>query len=174
MKKVLVSLMIALVGTAGMTSFAQTQTNNAAQENKVCCDKNGKVACDRQKQRCAALFEGITLTADQQSRIDKINSDRQAKSKAQREMKSKEKKEMKKQKAEARKACKKEYLSKMKEVLTPEQYTVFLENIAINQPAFNKMGKGNFRHGGKGMNHGKGHRQARCQSSSQTCQQQPK
>lgn len=156
MKKVLVSLMIALVGTAGMTSFAQTQTNNAAQENKVCCDKNGKAACDPQKQRCAVLFEGITLTADQQSRIDKINSDRQAKSKAQREMKAKEKKELRRQRAEARKACQKEYLAQMKEILTPDQYVTYLENIVINRQMNHNFGKNRFHKEHKGMKPGKG------------------
>ena len=133
-------MMIALVGTVGMTSFAQTQNSQQCSNSKTeCCSKQKSGQCDRQKTK-PDFFEGITLSADQQAKLDKIKTDRQAKMKAAREQAKQAKQQRKQQKTEARKASQKEYLAEIKEVLTPDQYVVFLENIVVNQPQ-QKMAK---------------------------------
>ncbi len=75
---------------------------------KECCDK---AKCDS---KCLNPFEGITLTADQQAKLDVLKSNKEARP--------------------DRRQMKREYLAKVKEILTPDQYVVFLENSFVNTP----------------------------------------
>ena len=97
-----------------------------------------------------ACFEGITLTDAQKSEFkalnDKVRAERKDRMKAHRAQK---------QRVDSlarleRRAAKKSYLDGVKSILTPEQYTTFLENSYLNGGAKGKRGPA-FK---KGRHHG--------------------
>ena len=99
------------------------------------CDKPcDKQKCDKQKQKCnkpcdrqrACEFEGLNLTDAQKTQIKAIKEEQMAKRQAARQAKEAKKAEQR----EARQNERKEYLAKVKAVLTPEQYVQYLENAA--------------------------------------------
>lgn len=142
MNKKISAIALAIVASLGISAFAQTP---AACPNKA-ADCPRSAACAPAKacgDSCctAVFFEGITLTPEQQTKIAAIKADRQKAAKEARENR----------KAD-RKNCKRDYLNKMKEVLTPEQYVVFLENMVVNRPDGPQAFRGhkmNGRHGAR-------------------------
>ncbi len=127
MKKIFLATVVMAASMFSFNAFAQKPKNCPA----TCADSTACPAlkCDRPDP-----FIGITLTPDQQTKLQTLK----AETKAKREAKAKECKAKVKadraQRAEAMKACKKEYLESVKEILGPDQYVVFLENIVLNQP----------------------------------------
>lgn len=126
--------------------------NNCA-DAKACCKKDGKAcakeskACGKEGKGCckqgARLFEGVNLTAEQQTKLAALRESQQAKAAQAWGERAKMSKEVRKERAkvareEARKdraerdsmmkANKRAYLDGVKQILTPEQYVVFLEN----------------------------------------------
>ncbi len=105
-------------------------------------------------------FEGVLLTVDQQAQVDAVN----AEFKARREQAKVERQQARKDRRaqcdstacnasekQCAKACKdgkrpgdfrKEYVQKMKAILTPEQYTTFLENIVFMPQPQKEMRQG--------------------------------
>ena len=145
MKKKLTLLALAVVASLGISAAAQTPCNKPCDKQKCeqqqsCakpCDKQKcDKPCDKQKcakQQCAVdpFLEGITLSAEQQTKIDAIKADR------------------KKAAAEGQKPCRRDFLAKMKEVLSPEQYVAYLENMVLKSPAHRHH------HGDKAMRAGR-------------------
>lgn len=85
-------------------------------------DRNGATASKGQKQkkgnRQAALFEGITLTAEQQTKLTALQT-------SQREGAEKQRTEAQKQRTEARE----KYQKELSKILTPEQYAAYQANL---------------------------------------------
>ncbi|MDE5786734.1 MAG: hypothetical protein K2H98_09395 [Duncaniella sp.] len=119
MKKTILSLAVLFATTFSFSTFAQAP----AAENAACGEKTE--CCQ------SALFEGITLTPDQQTKLQELNASR---AKAAKEKKEAAKAE-RKAKGDNKKAARKDYLNSVKGVLTPEQYVIFLENAYVNAPA---------------------------------------
>lgn len=123
MKKKILSIFIAAMAVCAISSNAQAPANrNAAcnsKDNKECVEKNGR--------QCA--FEGITLSADQQAKIAELQKAR----KDRRDGMRKERRDDRRMRDSIARNDRREYLSKVKNILTPEQYVAFLENIAVNQ-----------------------------------------
>lgn len=153
MKKTVIALSIALVSAMGFSAFAQSQQTATPKKEKK------EMRGNRKKMQCPNPFEGITLTADQQTKLDNLRKNcMRNDSIARNEMKQKrdEMRKANEQKRndmrQARLQKKRDYLNNVKTILTPEQYVVFLENTIINQPA----GKGDFRqrHDNRHKNYG--------------------
>lgn len=146
MKTKLMSLAVAvLVAAAGFSASAQDKKDKkeckkprkemvaAKGECKAKCEKPCKDAKVEKKNRMDMLLEGITLTPEQQAQVAEM----QQKSKAEFEKKKQERKaEKAKKDAEKREKAAKmqnERMQKldadMKSILTPEQYTVFQQNV---------------------------------------------
>lgn len=149
-KKVLGVAFVAL-SLASVSSYAQTNENATCDANKVCVEKNRK--CDK-KAACKNgevagkiitldEFEGINLTDNQKSQLTALKQEQRAKMKAVREQQKAEKATAKSEKSEltkeqrmakrqemenARKADRKEYLSKVKNIIGDTNYVTFLEN----------------------------------------------
>ncbi len=137
MKKKLMIMAVAIASMVGMNAVAQTADSKSDKkcEGKGQCDKKGP-KCDKQKGQCPNPFEGITLTADQQTKLDALKADQKAK-----------REEMKAQKQQKdslarvdRKQAKRDYLKQVQGILTPDQYVMFLENIVVEQPAGQPQG----------------------------------
>lgn len=95
--------------------------------------------CDSVGKRCRAttMFDGLNLTADQKTRLDALRTKYSKECKGEQKAMDKDKKadltkEQKQQKmaelAAKRETLRKNYLAGVKEILTPEQYSTFLEN----------------------------------------------
>lgn len=145
MKKKIFMLAIAAAVFCGFSASAQRQNNPKA--DRVSTEMSDKMY--RPQTFTDFAFEGILLDINQQTRVDSLNAAFKAK---------KERKccEAGKQCTDSAKACKtkaydtrrerikasdngrKEYIAKVKEILTPEQYTQFLENI-VNMPKTEAM-----------------------------------
>lgn len=154
MNKKFSALALAIMAAAGISAAAQTPA--ACPAAKSCAKSCTEAKACPQQPGCGmeVFFEGITLTPEQQTKIDAIKADRQKAAKEARENK----------KAD-RKTCRRDYLNKMKAVLTPEQYVVFLENMVTARPA-GRPGQGF----GPGRGHGAHHaKAAKCAKAAKAC-----
>ncbi len=140
MKKSLISFAIAAVALlAPAAMMAQTNTEKAKTENRQGNKKNGRGETRPQYNP----FEGLNLTDAQQAKLKDLGcpDGRQCKAGEKKDQKGEKKgqngqqtrpsrEEMAKKKLDARK----DYLAKVKQILTPEQYLQFLENNFTNRP----------------------------------------
>lgn len=161
MKKTILS--IAFVA-AGIFAFNANAQNPCCEPAQNCCKAPSECCQTPNKPQRPNAFEGITLTADQQAKVDALNAKyaqaRKERMEARKQKKSDGKKGEMRKESRSGKDVRKEYLNEMKSILTPEQYTQYLENMALNQHG-PKMGKavkaGKKEHANKGRK-GKGNK----------------
>lgn len=127
MKKSILSLAVLLASSVGFSAIAQ----NPCQPSKACTENNCKAKpCDKKDAPSYCPFEGLNLTDKQKSELQSIapakpTKEQKAQAKAEKQAK-------KKAKAECRQQARRDYLAKVKGILTPEQYLQFLENNYVN------------------------------------------
>lgn len=179
MKKLFVIAIAALCACSSAV-FAQKPADNTSTNgcplNKE-CKRGDKARCNKADRKAFNPFEGITLTADQQTKLDALK----AECKAQREackgrancpQQTNCDKNCKPGENCAKTECpyggdkkdvanrqqhRRDCLNKVKAILTPEQYVTFLENMAVSRPAGHHADKAKMaRHDrkGHGMRHG--------------------
>lgn len=188
MRKTVIGMAMMALALIGFNGMAQntTQSQKAQVENNACGkkgDKDNKKGGKMQAREKKNPYEGLTLTEAQKTKLADLDSkrmaDRKAKMearKAQKEGRKADKKSMtdtekkaakQTQKAQARKAERLEYLQKVKAIVGPEQYVVFLENMYVNGghqgggkaiKQGQKGGKQGLAHNKGGKNHRKGDR----------------
>lgn len=128
---------MALAGVCAVQAFAQD--NNCPNGRQVCPEGNA-AACAATDNRASDkmyrpqkftdfAFEGILLDMGQQARMDSLNAAMAPKQCADSACVNKDCK-VKGRKGHGR-MDRREYVKKVKEILTPDQYTVFLENIVM-------------------------------------------
>lgn len=140
MKKTIFSVAILLASTIGLSAVAQSPDNSKQCPAKTECAKADKA----KKMNRPNPFEGLNLTEKQKSELQAIapqklekkgdkafagKKDKNAKVDKKDNAKSKE--EMQAMRAERRQKmiqARRDYLAKVKTILTPEQYVQFLEN----------------------------------------------
>lgn len=158
MKKLFV-IAIAAICACSSAVFAQKPADNTATNgcplNKE-CKRGDKAKCSKADRKAFNPFEGITLTADQQTKLDALKAECKARREAckgcancpqQANCDKNCKPGEKCAKAECPVAAgkdkavddrmqqRRDYLNKVKAILTPEQYVTFLENMAVSRPA---------------------------------------
>lgn len=118
-KKTIVAV-LGLCALVATPAFAQQPAgcDGPAKECRV-KDKDGKRRADAPNP-----FEGLNLSADQQTKLDALKKE----CRANREAQAKQRKEAKAARKEGACKARAEQLAKIKEILTPEQYVKFLEN----------------------------------------------
>ena len=151
MKKTLLSLAFATAALFAANSAA-AQTNNNAPCNQACaparcetacatpCNDNCNNSCPAEGKRkhktdsCrqACMFEGLNLSAEQLTALKAIPTPRDVMKAARRQAKTDSVKVDKKQLRELVRTTRMDYLKSIKNVLTPEQYSQFLENYFVN------------------------------------------
>ena len=175
MKKKLFSIAIVAISLFGTSAMAQntnqTQQKPTQTECVAKCDKsqcsNGKGECPNgkgnKKHRFGAfktdLFKGMNLTEAQKTQLKELQTQRMEARKQAKMAQKDKKRELKQQKDStmrvAREAEMRNYLAQVKKIVGPEQYVIFLENIAVNTPSQNRQivkKAPNFdRHGAKGI-----------------------
>ena len=130
MKKKIFSIALVLAGMIGSTAIAQTpstETTPAAKEQKC-------PACPAGIKQYNP-FEGLNLTEKQQNELKALRESRKADLKKEMSKKKAEKKADRQAMREQAQNNRKEYLAKIKGILTPEQYVQFLENSFLNSRA---------------------------------------
>ncbi|MEZ3559928.1 MAG: hypothetical protein K1V86_10760 [Duncaniella sp.] len=120
MKKKILSIALVLAGLMGSSAMAQSPSA-PQQATQTVATPNAK--------KMANPFEGLNLSEKQQAELKALREGCKAERQKIAEKERAEKKEMKEQ----RKKDAKEYLAKVKEILTPQQYVQFLENAYLNQ-----------------------------------------
>lgn len=137
-KKSIIALTLA---AAVAIPFSASADNKAkANDNKNCpaqCERNKK----GMRQQCANPFDGINLSADQQAKIKALGCPVARPSKEEQAKMKEDRAKMRVEKVKKMKETRANYLAQLKQILTPEQYTQFLENNYLNRPMFNKMNK---------------------------------
>lgn len=151
MKKIFLS--IAILATS-VAAFAQTNNQQptstptkteqvkACKDNKACKGQQDRKNVNGRANYEARAFEGITLTDAQKSKLEALRSkEMNARKEARgdknngRDQKQKltdeQKKQMKDERFSKRNDARKAHLAGIKEILTPEQYVVFLENTYV-------------------------------------------
>ena len=145
MKKKILSIALVLAGLMGTSAMAQSPATTQ-QQQQTC-----------QQQTCTATpkanpFEGLNLSEKQQAELKALREG----CKAEREKIAAQEKAEKKEMREQRKKDTKEYLGKIKDILTPEQYVQFLENAYLNHGnrpfSAQRGGKQAMRQGKQGKN----------------------
>ncbi len=135
MKKIF-SLALATIALCGIPAVAQTQkTTTCTTPTEQCkAAENCKPAtCGKNPGHCDA-FTGLNLTDAQKQSLTELRNNRRTAQQARKQEKQMAKKEDRRQNDSLRKTERREYLANVKNILTPEQYVVFLENIVVEQP----------------------------------------
>ncbi len=149
------------------TENCKFNTECAAQNKKCLKDcKNCKDCKDCKKVKCQRkvdLFEGITLTTEQKSRIDALNnaskvSRQEIKAKAK---KARENKDTTFNPRNVRKELRSKYINDLGEILTSDQMVVYLKNFYVNNGSHHGGKKAFAAKHGKGHKNGKGNRQGK-------------
>ncbi len=145
MKKKIFSIALVLAGMMGTTAIAQTPSSNTTPAAK----EQGCPACPRGKQYNP--IEGLNLTDKRQNDLKALRESRKADIKKEMSDKKADRKAMREQAQKNRK----DYLAKIKGILTAEQYVQFLENSYLNNRAGvgsnNRKDMRNKKDGKKGM-----------------------
>lgn len=170
MKKKLLSLAIAAIAIsslAPLSAFAQAPAVNDGCPASCDCKAPTKARKDRKAHNPFAGVEG--LTAEQQTKLDALRAERQKTREARRAANRQARAERQKAdsatraaRREARQADRNEYLAQVKSILTPEQYTAWLENMAFKADGHKGRGFKGDRKGNRADRKGrKGHDKGR-------------
>ncbi len=122
------------------SSAAFAQKNNKAPKcaKTEMCAKDCKPADCKQKPDCCMgadnktnpMFEGITLSQEQKDKLAALKCTNNKPVQGREKFANRD---------SIAKAQKRANLAEIKQILTPEQYVVFLENVAVNRPGGNLM-----------------------------------
>ncbi|MDE6288917.1 MAG: hypothetical protein K2M00_09060 [Muribaculaceae bacterium] len=146
MKKKIMTIALALSALCVLPSVAKNPDNNntpAPTCQAGACSQEQSCRGNRPERKANRPnpFEGITLSPEQQTALSAIENQRPGRAQVDSTARA--------QARQARKEARRNYLNQVKEVLTPDQYVTFLENIAMqhgnrgNRHARQDMRQGN-------------------------------
>lgn len=144
-------LILAMFALSAVT-FGSFAADNKADNNKGVCNENVNChnrKCDRKDRVCPNPFEGLNLTETQKTQLKELRSSMPC-------GKDRQKCDKKDGRVD-RSQCKRDFLAKVKAILTPEQYVTFLEN--------NFADRGARRHDGNHKGHGQKRHNVVCQGN---------
>ena len=174
MKKTILSIAFVTAALFGSSAFAAGTSDNTVENcgncPTTCVEKGHKgPKADRKKhgrhgQRDEmAAFAGITLTDSQKTSIEKLHADQKAVREARRQ-----KTDTAAMQRPDRRQAHLDYFKAVSDILTPEEYVTFLENVAAGQPKVAKhQGNRHDKNSGKNRREHKGNkREGRQQAQS--------
>ena len=139
--------MMLAVALIGGNAYAQTQSDGntgATKQKTEQTRKGGKEGKKKMDRPQFNPFDGVQLTDDQQQKLQVLRQglgpvvltpEQQAKIPQNPNLTPQEKQQLKKERKAKKLEAKKNYLKGVKEILTPDQYVVFLENCYFYSPA---------------------------------------
>lgn len=139
MKKTLLSIMVVAMSLFTFSAMAQDKKCNKKECAKETCDK--KSLCDQvgNKRNCPNPFAGIQLTQAQQEKLDALKASCPLKDKKE------DRKKNRQYRDSIARDAKVKHLAEIRNILTPEQYVQFLENMVLDSkmkaPKHNRGGK---------------------------------
>ncbi|MDE6276740.1 MAG: hypothetical protein K2M06_01380 [Muribaculaceae bacterium] len=141
-KKIFAIAMMALVTIGGSSAFAARQDKKQECSAADCAKKEciaDSAKCDKQKchkkgpkTELYNPFEGLNLSADQQAKLDKVREDIRKEQQAARQQAQADRQKARSEAKTKADQGRRDYLAKVKEILSPEQYVQFLENEYVN------------------------------------------
>lgn len=142
MKIKAITAALALVALCGLNMSAQRpeRADRGAKctQTEATCTKDAKCDTAACYGPYSEIFAGLNLTADQQNALKAIKPERP--SKQDRQARAQAVDSIRQAARADREQKNREYLNKVKQVLTPEQYVTFLEEIVITNPGAPKGG----------------------------------
>ena len=151
MKKTILALSLSVLSVLGFSAMAQNQKCEGKKcENKeVCkkeCKKDGK-DCKKFDRAQYNPFDGLNLTEAQTQQLAALKSEMKQndgqRSDKKEQMTPEQRQEKMKEMMQKRENRSREYLAKVKSILTPEQYVSFLENVAVHKSHHKMMARKN-------------------------------
>lgn len=156
MKKQILALAVAIISAGSFSIYAADGNGRKDDCVKDQCDGR---QCDsretqcRKDRKCPNPFEGLNLTADQQTKLKELMAAECPVKKDSAKCDGTQKRQRREAKAADRRQAKREFLAKVKEILTPEQYVTFLENSFSDSPRRDKAHHPGQRGDRRGNNH---------------------
>lgn len=154
-KKLIVAALGLCVLVATPAAFAQTSGNDNGKKELKADKRGGKRGAEAPNP-----FEGLNLTADQQTKLEALKKECKEARMAKAETRQKQAQERKNVNREEAKKARTEELAKIKAILTPEQYVKFLENSYLTGRHGKKGAKDNGRLANNDRRGDRGHKHA--------------
>lgn len=154
-KKLIVAALGLCVLVATPAAFAQTSGNDNGKKELKADKRGGKRGAESPNP-----FEGLNLTADQQTKLEALKKECKEARMAKAETRQKQAQERKNVNREEAKKARTEELAKIKAILTPEQYVKFLENSYLTGRHGKKGAKDNGRLAHNDRRGDRGHKHA--------------
>lgn len=146
MKKTIFTLALAIISMTGLSAAAQTASTNRINksDNKTTTEQTTRKKADKEKAPRYNPFEGLNLTEKQQNELKALRSTSSEAGKSQKgkvsrdskngkELSKAEKQAKRQQRMEQKIQNRRDYLAKVKTILSPEQYVKFLENSYVDR-----------------------------------------
>lgn len=141
MKKTILALSLSVLSVLGFSAMAQNQKVEGKKcENKEVCKKECKKDnkdCKKSDRAQYNPFDGLNLTEAQTQQLVALKSEMKQddgrRSDKKEQMTPEQRQEKMKEMMQKRENRSREYLAKVKSILTPEQYVSFLENVAVHK-----------------------------------------
>lgn len=154
-KKLIVAALGLCALVATPAAFAQTSGNDNGKKELKADKRGGKRGAEAPNP-----FEGLNLTADQQTKLEALKKECKEARMAKAETRQKQAQERKNVNREEAKKARTEELAKIKAILTPEQYVKFLENSYLTGRHSKKGAKDNGRLANNDRRGDRGHKHA--------------
>ncbi len=154
-KKLIVAALGLCVLVATPAAFAQTSGNDNGKKELKADKRGGKRGAEAPNP-----FEGLNLTADQQTKLEALKKECKEARMAKAETRQKQAQERKNVNREEAKKARTEELARIKAILTPEQYVKFLENSYLTGRHGKKGAKDNGRLANNDRRGDRGHKHA--------------
>lgn len=141
MKKTILSIAVLLASVAGINATAQTPATKSCPNTAQCTKGTAKKDAPKYNP-----FAGLNLTEKQQSELQALKPSKEQMTQKKEAAKA-EKQAQRQQRMEQKLQNRRDYLAKVKTILTPDQYLQFLENSYVDQsgkkgPRQTEMAKG--------------------------------
>ena len=134
MKKKVLSIAVIATSLFAFTGNAQNPENCPRQQCPAAdCAEGVHHHKNRKPEACCNPFEGIELTEAQKAKIEEMRKNNREAVKQKVEERRKNREETRAKRDSLIRSGKLNQLRQLKEILTPEQYVTYLENIAVSQ-----------------------------------------
>lgn len=136
MKKTILSLAILAMSTAGITASAQSKTTTVCPVSAEQCQPAAECLQHCSKY-CFDRYKGLDLTDSQKEQLRKLDEERANARKTRIKDARENKQRNDSTRFEQRRTDRKNYLEKVKSIVGPEKYVIFLENFFVDTPVKN-------------------------------------